>query len=103
MLRQFNGERKNFKTNCTGTIEYLHVEEKNFFLNSTHITYHIPKYIKIGHRPKYKTTELPEFPGGLVGKGPGIVTAVAQFDPWPRNFHMPWAWPKPNKRTKKNL
>ena len=20
------------------------------------------------------------------------------FNPWPRNFHMPWAWPKENNR-----
>ena len=23
------------------------------------------------------------------------------FDPWPGNLHMPWAWPKRNKQTKK--
>ena len=23
------------------------------------------------------------------------------LDPWPRNFHMPWAWPKRKTKTKK--
>ena len=26
-----------------------------------------------------------------------------RFDPWPRDFHMPWTWPKQNKRKKKPL
>ena len=21
-----------------------------------------------------------------------------RFDPWPRNFHMPWAWPERKKK-----
>ena len=29
------------------------------------------------------------------------VTAVAQFPPWPGNFHMPWAQPKKKKKKKK--
>ena len=24
------------------------------------------------------------------------------FDPWPRNFHMPWVWPKNKDKNKKN-
>ena len=22
-----------------------------------------------------------------------------RFQPWPRNFHMPWAWPKRKKKS----
>ena len=26
-----------------------------------------------------------------------------EFDPWPGNFHMPWAWPnKPTNKKKKH-
>ena len=26
-----------------------------------------------------------------------------RFDPWPRKFHMPWAWPHPPKKRKKEI
>ena len=41
-----------------------------------------------------------DFPGSLLFKGFGGVTAVVpvtavlQFSPWPGNFRMPWAQPK---------
>ena len=43
-----------------------------------------------------------EFPQGSEGKGSGVVaitliTAVGCFNPWPRNFHMLWAWPEEKK------
>ena len=50
---------------------------------------------------------MEEFPGGLAVKGPDGVTTMAWvllwcgFDPWPRNFHMMWVWPKTNKQTNK--
>ena len=25
------------------------------------------------------------------------------FDPWPENFHMPWAWPKKEKKKKERV
>ena len=42
-----------------------------------------------------------EFPGGSAGSESGIVTAWHAFSPWPRNFHMPWAWPKKKKKKEK--
>ena len=43
-----------------------------------------------------------EFPGGLVVKDLTLsVPAVVQFDPWTRNFHMPWARPKKKERKGK--
>ena len=41
------------------------------------------------------------FPGGLQVKNLVLSLLWFGFDPWPKNFHMPWAWPK-NKK-KKNI
>ena len=41
-----------------------------------------------------------EFAGGLVTKDPALsllwlgLLLWHRFNPWPRNFCMPWAWPK---------
>ena len=35
-----------------------------------------------------------EFPGGPVVKDPALSLLWLGFNPWPWNFHMPWAWPK---------
>ena len=50
----------------------------------------------------FKRSVFWEFPGGLVGLGSSIITAVAQVSTvaWvqslARNFHM-WTWPQINK------
>ena len=41
-----------------------------------------------------------EFPGGLVVKESMLLLLWHGFDPWPRKFHMPWAWPKKKKKRK---
>ena len=45
---------------------------------------------------------------GAVGWGSGVaaavvqITAAAQIQSWPGNFHMPWMWPKyPSPQTPK--
>ena len=35
-----------------------------------------------------------EFPGGLAVKDTALSMLWHGFDPWPRNFCMPWMWPK---------
>ena len=41
-----------------------------------------------------KKTKILEFPGGLAIKDLVLSLLWLRFDPWPGNFHMPWAWPK---------
>ena len=36
----------------------------------------------------------------LLLQWPGLLLWL-RFNPWPRNFQMPWAWPKTNKQTNK--
>ena len=35
-----------------------------------------------------------EFPGGLMAKDLALLLWWHRFNPWPRNFYMPWAQPK---------
>ena len=48
-----------------------------------------------------------EFPSGLVIKDPGWsllwhgLQLWCRFDPWPRNFDMPWVWTQ--KKREKNM
>ena len=42
-----------------------------------------------------------EFPGPQQVKELALSLLWCQFDPWPRNFHMLWAWPK-KKRKKQS-
>lgn len=44
--------------------------------------------------------QVREFPDGLVVNGPGIVTAVAQFEPWTSTCQ---AQPKKKNQVKKSL
>ena len=39
-----------------------------------------------------------EFPGGLAVKDLASSLLWLRFDPWPRNFCVPWVWPKQNKK-----
>ena len=41
-----------------------------------------------------------EFPGGLVVKDLALSLLCPGFKPWPRNFCMPWVWPKKKKEVK---
>ena len=38
---------------------------------------------------------IPGLHGGL--KDLGLQQMQLRFNPWPRNFHMPWVWPLQNK------
>ena len=55
-------------------------------------------------------TAVVEFPGGAVGvKDPALSLQwlgsllCHGFDPWSKNFHMLWAWPKWKKKKKTSL
>ena len=40
-----------------------------------------------------------EFPGPQQVKELALSLLWCQFDPWPRNFHMLWAWPKKKRKN----
>ena len=42
-----------------------------------------------------------EFPGGLEVKDLVLSFLWFGFDLWPRNFFIPWTWPKKKKKKKK--
>ena len=50
----------------------------------------LPAFATVTAREQVFKMLIRGVPGGLVGKGSGVVTAVAWLDPWPWNFHMPW-------------
>ena len=41
-----------------------------------------------------------EFPDSLEVKDSVLALLRLRFDPWPRNFYMPWAWQKNKNKTK---
>ena len=49
----------------------------------------------------FKNTRLREFPCGLVVRDLALSLLWLRFNPWPRNFCMPWALPKKKKKKKK--
>ena len=42
-----------------------------------------------------------EFPGSLAVRDPTLLLLWLRFNPWPRNFHIPWAQPKKKEKGRK--
>ena len=65
-----------------------------------------PSYFCLFSHPDLASNHVPkmgvkEFPGGLLVKDLALSLLWRRFNPWPRNFCMPLAWPKKKKKKKK--
>ena len=54
-------------------------------------------------RSPQKMGHFLEFPGGLVTKDPVWSVLWCWFDPWPKNFCMPWRQTKKRKKKKRKM